>query len=542
MAGGRRAAAPPRLVVVVVIDQMASGTLESMRDRFSGGLKRFLDKGRIFPRCDHDHAVTETGPGHATLLSGLHPGHNGIIANDWHDPVARRDVYCVGDPSPGASRNFDGSEATSAARLRGENFADLLKRVSPGSKVFTVAGKDRSAILTAGHHADGAFWYSMKTGGFTSNPGIVAALPAWGSEFWSADPYTTSLYRENVPDLWTYPIRSGPMPDDYPYENATFSRTAPHPLVKPDPQETPDKRVAAIARRVMGSPWADWLTLKLAERILDAEGLGRDLSPDLLVVSLAGVDYVGHDYGPGSQEFLDHLLRVDAWLGEFMRRADDAAGGEEVLFVLSADHGVLPLPETVPGARRVDFENLGRRLEEGLAHRLGGEGAPAEGPFIESEQSRNLYLNRSTLARLKIPLERAVEETRRELLGLWEVARVYRRSDLAAGTAPTDPYLDVYRNAFDPERSGDLIIQPCERCLFTSRPEGTSHGSPYEYDRLVPMIFLGPSVRPGRDAGECRTVDLAPSLAALLGMSFEAPRDGRPLLATRHVDRAPARK
>ncbi|MFQ5700304.1 MAG: alkaline phosphatase family protein, partial [Acidobacteriota bacterium] len=221
-AGGATMAAPaagaapgvaPALIVVIIVDQLPAGTLERLGPLLSGGYRLLLDRGRRFTRCRHDHAVTETGPGHATLLSGLFPSHNGIILNHWHDTTAHADVYCIRDPEAGSRRSWPGAarRPVSPDNLEGENLADLLGRAARGAKVFTVAGKDRAAVLTAGHHPDGAFWFDVFTGGFTSSPGVVEGLPPWGAGFWGDGPVRTGLYKREIP--MNGPTRSGPRRD-----------------------------------------------------------------------------------------------------------------------------------------------------------------------------------------------------------------------------------------------------------------------------------------------------------------------------------------
>ncbi len=536
-----RPAAPlrPTLAVVVVVDQLGAGMLEEVRGDLRGGFRRFLDEGLSFTECRHDHAGTETGPGHATLLSGLHPSRNGIVLNEWYDPEAHEPVYCAGAEGDSAPSNFDGSRGVSAARLLGENLADLMKRADPGSKVYAVSGKDRAAVLAAGHRPDGALWYSFRDAGFTSHPSIMASLPAWGTDFWGGRPLDTPLYREGLPGLWRHEVRPGARPDDDPHEDPTLSRTSPHPVTSIDPARVkPEDLASSTAFCVFSTPWLDWLTLQLAGRLVDAESLGTSGPPDLLIVALSATDTVGHRYGPGSQEHLDQLLRLDGWLGEFMGRVGSSVekAGGSVLFALGSDHGVMPLPETLPAGRRVDEEAFLRRVEDALQRRLG------EGPFVEKLQGGHLYLDRRTLKRRGIERERAAEEVVRELTGFREVARSFTADLLAAPEGGGGSFLDLQRNSFRRDRSGDVVVQLCEGCLLTSRPTGTSHGSPYDYDRRVPMILLGAGVPAGRTAGPCRTVDLAPTLASALGLPpFDAPRDGAPL-NLRAVDRPGGRR
>jgi len=527
-----RAAAPsssspsaPSLVVVLVVDQLRGGMLEAIQPQLKGGFRRLLESGRRFSRCHHDHSGTETGPGHATLLSGAHPSHNGIILNDWHDRDTQRGVYCAGPAAPDAPTSFDGGVAISSAFLTTESLADSLRRAQPAARIFTVSGKDRAAALTAGRGANGVFWLSPRTGVFTSHPFFMESLPAWGAEFWGLGTPSAVALRTGLPEEWTYPIRPAARADDYPFEGHAYSRTSPHPIMQASAETLArDVRNRQLAARIFTSPWVDWMTLELARRILKEEQLGRDTVPDLLVIGLTATDTVGHQYGPGSQEHLDHLLRLDGWLEEFMKEAGAAASGHGrgVLYALSADHGVMDIPETRPGLRRVDEELFKDRFEEAMTARLG------KGPFLEAMHGTHLYLDRRTLERLRQPLEKAIDEARKVLSTFWEVDRVYRASDLLT-SGGGDPMLDLHRHSFTPERGGDIVLVPCEGCLFSTRGYGTSHGTPWEYDRHVPMILSGAGILPGVVEETCRTIDLAPTLSQILGIQFDSPRDGRPL-------------
>jgi len=526
-AGGRAPAteipgreAPPSLVVVIVVDMLPSGKLESLRPLLSGGLRRMLDAGRVHASCAHAHASTLTAPGHASLLSGMLPSRHGVIMNEWYDRDAHRVVYCVEDPgaaSPGADR-----PDRSPRNLLADGLADLIKDAHPQSLVYAVAAKDRSAILSAGHRPDGAFWFDDARGGFTGDPDAIARLGDWKHEFFARSPKTVPGALARVPESWTYPQRPEAHADDYPYETAP--RAAPHDLGAG--RGAGPEAARRRAKRIEHSPWMDRLTLDLAAQVLDDRRLGRDAAPDLLVVALGAADFVGHRHGPDSQEYLDAIIRLDGWLSDFIERSERAAavhGG--AVFALSSDHGVLPLPELHPGGRRVDGAAMIARLQSALTERLDPRSTT---PFVEATQGGHVYLDRRALEAGGVPFDKAVEEARRILLGFREVARVYRAADLAPGEAG-DVWLDLHRAAWHPQRGGDLVVQPCRGCLFTSRAEGTSHGTAYEYDRMVPLILMGRGVEPGSTDAACRTIDLAPTLAGVLGLSFATPRDGRAL-------------
>jgi len=503
--------------VIVIVDQLGSGMLEAIQPQLAGGFARFLDDGLRFPQCEHDHASSVTGPGHATLATGMHPSRHGIIWNEWHDRARRKDVSSPSAPQEDSTANFDGSAAVTGGYMQGETLGDLLKRADPNSQVFAVSLKDRSAALSAGRHADGVFWFNARSGGFTSNPALMPRLPGWGREFWEGDPFEMSFAGVRLPRAWAYPIRPGARPDDDPFESDALSRVSPHPI--------------ASARALRASPWADWLTLMLARQIMASGHLGADAHTDLLVIALSATDYIGHEYGPGSQEHLDQLMRLDGWLEELMEAADAAAagGGGRAIFALTSDHGVLPLPERVAGGRRIDDGDLERRLRAAAVRALG------EGDWIQAIVGPHLYLDHGKLEQAGISIAAAARRVRDEIARLADVARVYDAADLAT-QVPGDEHQRLQRNAWRPDRGGDLVIQECELCLVTDDPTGTSHGTVYAYDRRVPLIIMGERIAAGESAQPCRTVDLAPTLAAVLALPrFESPRDGR-ALTLRGVD------
>ncbi|MGH7163207.1 MAG: alkaline phosphatase family protein, partial [Planctomycetota bacterium] len=320
-------AGPPRLAVVVVVDQLRPDTLARFRGEYRGGLKRVLESGRGFP-CAHDHAATETAPGHATLLTGCHPRSHGITQNGWLDAAGLRQVYCVEDersPVFGAR-----GEGRSPRLLLRPGLGDWMKAADPRSRVVAVAGKDRAALLMGAFHADAAFWFHPEAGGMTSSGYYFpAGLPDWVAAF-HADGWVDAL-----PEEWSYAPDPSLGPDDDPRESPLFGRASPHPLRRGDRRR--------FLEAFVGSPYLDELTLRFARRLVERYDLGGDGSPDLLCVSCSSTDTVGHLYGPASQEVRDTVLRLDARLGELFDLLD--ARGHRWIVALSADHGVLPLAQ-----------------------------------------------------------------------------------------------------------------------------------------------------------------------------------------------------
>ncbi|MFB3066138.1 MAG: alkaline phosphatase family protein [Planctomycetota bacterium] len=498
------AAEPVRLVVVVSVDQLRPDTLAAYRDEYQGGLGRLLKHARSFD-CVHDHAITFTGPGHSVLLTGLHPRRTGIALNHWRDPATLRTVYCVEDAE---HRVFGDPRRTASPRLlRCDALGDWMRRRNPRSKVYSVAGKDRSAVLMGGQHPGAALWYDHVRGGFTSSTYYFPyGLPDW------VDAFRNDGWLRSLPAAWTYEPSPHLRRDDDPRESPRNNRASPHPL-----------RTGMLMRtlsNIYGSPYLDEWTLRFARALVERHDLGGDEAPDLLCIGLSATDTVGHLYGPRSQEIRDVVLHLDRELGEFFAFLD--ARGAPYVVALCADHGVLALDDL----KAVNGTEAGREVKAALQERLGAGlwtslhkhgGSPAP----------NLYLDRALCAERGVAPERVLRALKQVLSARPEVAAVYDRAQLSGTEATDDVLLALARNSYAPGRTGDLVFRTKPGVLYRTGP-GTSHGSPYAYDREVPLLFIGPGIEPG-PGGAARTIDLGPTLAVLLGLEPPADLDGAPL-------------
>jgi len=269
----------------------------------------------------------------------------------------------------------------------------------------------------------------------------------------------------------------------------------------------------------------DEYTLQLAEAALNSTKLGRDGVPDVLAISLSTTDTIGHLFGPDSKEIQDQILRLDRMLGDFFKFLDEQVGLKHTLIVLTADHGVVPLPEYAAKqgktAKRFQLESDVQAYRERLKTRLG------EGRWILDYQSGVLYFDHDALQQKGVALAELNQDAARYFSKLEPVARVFTREQLMNQSAPTDVIERRMRHSFNADRSGDVFLVFKPYYLESSSSFGTSHGSPYDYDSHVPLIFLGAAVKAGRYAEEAATVDIAPTLAEILGVKPLNPIDGR---------------
>jgi predicted AlkP superfamily pyrophosphatase or phosphodiesterase len=511
-ATGRAETAPrPRLILFVAVDQMHAEYLSRFASLFQGGFKRINEQGAVFTNALYHHAKTETGPGHSVLLSGRHPRDSGIVSNDWFDPVLRKMVNVVDDPAslavPGPGRG------ASPASFLAPTIGDLLKRVSAASRVVGVSMKDRAAVLMAGRRADAAYWFESKSGGFASSTYYTRELPAW-LRAWNAaghvDALADTAWTRLLPEEGVYRRLAGP--DDVRGEWDGVDTVFPHRI--PGPAHT-DKFYDALRR----TPFIDELTLDVALETLKAYDLGTHDSTDILAVSFSATDVIGHTYGPDSQEIMDETLRLDRILATLFDAAEARAGHGRVLVGLSADHSSMPLVEVLQArgvdARRVKSEELEGPVERALEARF-----PGTGPLIAAADAPDFWLDLPALARKGLKRAEVEGVVKEALLGTGLVERAYTRADLLGDAPADDPDFPLVRNSFFEPRSPDVIGSVKPYVYVGDRPGGTGHGTVHEYDRHVPLAFLGAGIRPGHYEQACGPEDIAPTLASVLGLDY----------------------
>jgi predicted AlkP superfamily pyrophosphatase or phosphodiesterase len=527
----------PRLAVLVVFDQMRADYLTRWEKYFSKeGLGRLQHEGAWFQNCHYPYAYTVTAAGHASLVTGCTPHKHGVIANSWYDRAAGAEVNSVRTdqfrpvPDPNTPVPLPGA---APVRRLAPSVGEALLGPPPRGKVVSLSIKDRAAALLAALRASICCWFSTNAGTFVSSTYYGDRLPNWVSEFNRARPQDRWFGRDWQrfrPDL-DYDRLAGP--DDVPAEGPGIKegRTFPHPL-----SGGADKISRAYYEALTYSPFGNDLLLELALRAIDAEKVGQGSAPDLLCLSFSCNDLIGHTWGPDSQEVFDVTLRSDRIIQRLLEHLDARVGKGRYLLVLSADHGVAPLPELARArgekAGRVPPELLSTRAEAFLNETFNPNGPKL--PFIEAVSGLMIYLNRGTLREQK--LEQAKVEA---ALAGWlarqpGVRAAYTNSQLGGGPLKDDPIGESVRQSYYPGRSGDIsvVLEPYHLLSgpITSPRLDTyraSHGTPYDYDTHVPLLVYGPGIRPGVRAERVTPLAAAAILARGLGVrppaAAEAP-------------------
>ncbi len=503
---------PPRLVVAISVDQLSADLFAEYRQHFSGGLAR-LSGGVVFPSGYQGHGATETCPGHATILTGARPARSGIISNEWIDQRVGRDdktVYCAEDERlPGtSSRHY----VVSDRQLKVPTLGDRMKAANPASRVFSIAGKDRAAVMLGGHQVDELWWWAGK--GFASYAGRAAPAAVSAGNAAVAVRLAAEQPPLELPAACQRRERAVAVGGALVVGTGRFARRA------------------GDARAFRASPELDAATLAIAAALVRDARLGKGPAPDLLAVGLSATDYVGHAYGTEGLETCVQLLALDRALGSFFDGLD--AAGLDYAVVLTADHGGHDLPErhrenAAPSAVRVDGALDPRAVGQAIAARL-----QLPGPvLLGGVPGGDVWLDtRLTTAQR----EAALAETVARYGAHPQVAAVLTRAQLQATPSPTAPpetwsLAERARAGFDPERSGDLVVVLKPRVTSIAEPGVgyvATHGSFWDYDRRVPILFWRKGIAPFEQPLSVETVDILPSLAALLGLPVPAAEvDGR---------------
>jgi predicted AlkP superfamily pyrophosphatase or phosphodiesterase len=514
--------AHPKLVVVIVIDQFRGDYLERYRDQFvDGGFRVFLDHGAYFTDCNYDYANTRTAPGHATLFTGSYTSGHGIVANKWWDPQKKKRVTSVeddttklvgvdGDAKPAQAELGRGTPGASPHNLLSDTLGDELKLATGGkARVFAISLKDRAAVLPAGFSGDAAYWIDPKSGDWITSTYYRPDLPGWVRNFNGTRPS-----ERRAEKFWNREWKDS--------DGNTLGSTA--------PRNGKDGTPASFYEVVGSTPFANDYQLEFAKELVLYEKLGAGPATDLLVISLSANDILGHQVGPDSPQMRSMALELDRSLAEFFGFLGHQIGMANVWMALSADHGVAPLPEFAK-TLRLPAANLDAKALREQINSLLSKKYARKADYVVDLDYPLAWLNEDAFAGIAGHSaghkESDAEADAGEAMKQAGFGGYFTKSQLARGETPATEIGRRYAHSYSPEGGWYVIGIPIPFRVGITK--GTDHATPFSYDTHVPLAFYGLAFQPGIYRTHAEPVDLAVTLASLLGINAPAQVTGRVL-------------
>ncbi|AUS04695.1 alkaline phosphatase PafA [Pseudotamlana carrageenivorans] len=512
----------PKLVVGIVVDQMRYDYLTRFYSRYgTGGFKRMMDEGFNCKNNHFNYVPTKTAPGHASIFTGSTPKYHGIISNYWYDKETKEQVYCADDDSVLPIGTSDKAGKMSPSRMLTTTFADENKLFTQmRGKTIGISVKDRGAILPAGHTADAAYWFhGDDEGAWITSSFYMDALPKWVAKF-NASKQAASYFKkwDTYYDIDTY-TASGADLNDYEAgfkgkETATF----PYNL-----KALKDKNGNFSILKI--TPFGNSLTTDFAIAAIKGESLGADDITDVLTVSYSCTDYIGHNFGVNSKEIEDTYIRLDQDLERFFNVLDKEVGKGEYVVFLTADHGAVDVPaylhaHNIPSGY-LDNKARKKQFNAFLVAKYG------TADVVENISNEQIFLNKEKLKTLNlnaIEVQNAIVE---EQMTYPHISKAYTREAIVSRDF-TEGIEALIQKGFNQKRSGDVVLVS-DPAYISYGKTGSTHGSGLNYDTHVPLLFFGKGINHGETTERTNITDIAPTISAMLGISFPNASIGKPL-------------
>jgi predicted AlkP superfamily pyrophosphatase or phosphodiesterase len=516
----------PALIIGIVVEQLRFDQIERFRDRLSeNGIKRLINEGTFFRNASFGYMLTQSAPGFSTISTGTEPSYHGITSDSWYLPLKNEFIYCTTDVSVNPVGGSYESGLHSPVNLNASTFADELK-IATGkrSKVFAVGIKDHSSIFSAGHAADGAFWYDNTTGTWMSSSYYMNALPPWVNDF-NAMKYSETYLSTTWNLLRPSADYSVCLPDSNRFETGFNGRNYfPYDINKlSKPAGRNSARNFAFLRE---TPFGDAFTTDFAIRLIEKDSLGRDEIPDFLAICYSSTDYIGHRFGPSSVETGDAILRLDKDIETLVNYLNENLGKRNVLVYFTSAHGVSEIPGIMQDMRipaGYFMKNQSLQLLRSYLNAIYGEG-----DWVRGFSERQIFLNRTLIEDARIPIEDIQKKTARFLTQFTGVASAFPYYAFEANDFGNG-HLKRIVNNFSPQRSGDVIVTLNPGWVEKEGDQITNHNSPYEYDSHVPLIWYGWTVNRSTVMRKVNMTDIAATLSSLCRIPYPNACTGEPM-------------
>ncbi len=514
-------------MVGIVVDQMCYEYLYRFESKFgSKGFRLFMENGANVRNTLYNYVPTYTGPGHASIYTGTTPENHGIVANEWFDRNINEVINCVDDKTVSTVGSTSNNGMRSPKNLKTNTISDQLKMTYPDAKVISMSIKDRGAILPGGHLSDGSYWYDASTGRFITSTFFTNKLPEWVQNFNDQGQVDQYLQQKWIPllDISAY-SESGP--DDSPYEVLLPGKTS--PTFPYDLKEMTNGK--ADYSLFTYTPFANTYLTDLAILSLSSEKLGLDAHTDLLCISYSTPDIAGHAFGPYSVEIEDMYLRLDLEIERLIEALNKQVGKGQYTIFLTADHAVVPVPQQLsdnklPGGYIFLKEKMAQ-LKKDVNSQYGTE-------LILEQENLNIYLDHDKISQLKLN-KSEIENFIAEKIITWEgVKRVFTKEQLCNGNAD-DQWLNMVRRGYHHAESGDVIFilepgyLPKSADSEKSR-KGTSHGSAFNYDTHVPLLWYGKNIKKQNIYRNVDITDISATLTHMLNLQRSGAMTGEPII------------
>lgn len=517
----------PKLIVGIVIDQMCYDYLYRYQGEFGeNGFQKIMEKGTNCRNVHYNYVPTFTGPGHASIYTGTTPNNHGIVANDWFERESNKLINCVDDAAVESVGTNSSDGLCSPHHLKTNTITDQLKLTYPKAKVISMSIKDRGAILPGGHLSDGSYWFDYSTGHFITSSFFESELPSWLREFNSENRVNKYMQQtwNTLKDISIYDESS---PDNSTYEHLLPGKSSP----------TFPYDLKAMTGGVMNNelfvetPFANTLLTDLAIKSLDSECLGKDNQTDILCISYSTPDIAGHSFGPYSVELQDIYMRLDLDLAKLIEELETKVGKDEFVLFLTADHAVVPVPQylidkKLPGGYVFLNQNIAQ-LKKDVIKKFGHD-------LILNQINLNIYLDHQRIDSLNLDLDQ-ISEFVSEKVQAWEnVKRVFTAKQILSA-AQDNEWLDMVRKGYHPRESGDVlfILEPgfLPKSVDSELArKGTSHGSAFNYDTHVPLLWYGKGIPQKEVFRKINITDISATLTHLLYLQRSGALTGDPIV------------
>lgn len=516
----------PVLVIGIVVEQLRYDQLEKFRNRLGeNGIRKLLNEGTSYQNASFQYMLTQSAPGHATIATGAEPAFHGITSDSWYLPLKNEIVYCTQDVTVDPAGGSIESGLHSPVNLQASTFSDELKiATNSGARIFSVGLKENSAIFTAGHAADGAYWYDNSKGNWISSTWYVDSLPSWVNDF-NAMRYSETLLN-NVWNL-SRPIQdySDCQPDTSKFENGFEGVTYfPYDLKKLSLKgKSGSQRDYSLLRE---NPFGNTLTTSFAKKLIEKENLGKDDITDFISVCYTSTDYIGHRFGPSSYEMADAIFRLDREIDDLLKYLLETLGKKNILVYFTSSHGI----SEIPGILESNRIPSGYFRQDQALYLLRSylKATYGDGDWVKGYSEKQVFLNRTLIEDAKLPLEEVQKKVARFLVQFSGVAAAYPYSAFEANDF-NNGNLKRIMNNFNPQRSGDVIITLNSGWVEKEGDNVTNHNSPYDYDSHVPLIWYGWSVNRASVTRKVNMTDIAATLSSLCKIPFPNACTGEPL-------------